>query len=145
MGEGQVTKMQGVTCRWFDEEKNVIYEEFGTRWEWSDLEQLMDTVAEMLEETSGQVDFIADLHQTALMPSSMLIQNFKRFCQFPVQNPRYGSSMVVGIRGFVKDFWQMFSNLYDKDARKLRVELVKDVEEAYTRILERRSIMHKAC
>lgn len=136
--------MQGIRCRWYDEEKTVIYEELGTRWDWSDLEQLMDDVDKMLAETTGQVDFIADLRQTRMLPATMLIHNFKRFCDFTAQNPRYGHTMAVGMSGFVRGFWQMFSNVYDQDAKKLQMELANSVEDAYARILERRRIIDKA-
>ncbi|MCI0397692.1 MAG: hypothetical protein L0332_03810 [Chloroflexi bacterium] len=124
----------GITLKWDNEEKSIIYACFEPGWTWNDFYEMNQQFVALSTTVSHPVVFIANVTEAGL-PKSFISQLPQIAAVSEKRPENLAYTVVVGARGLLDEVARIFSRVYRQAARK--VIFVPTLEEAYAVIAQR--------
>jgi hypothetical protein len=125
-----------IKVEWDDEAHTVIHETYSGTWTIEDNRAERERVLSMLEGDGPMVDMIVELDNMKF--PATIVSHFSELSRSPAsRHSRLGVFALVGLGSFENTLFQIFSKVYEVQARRLI--LSKSVEEARKMLAGRRT------
>ena len=125
-----------ITVEWDDEAHTIIHEVYAGTWTIEDNRAEREKVLSMLEGDGPVVDMIVELDHMKFPPT--IVSHFSELSRSPAsRHPRLGVFALVGLGSFENTLFEIFSKVYEVQARRLLV--AQSVDEARAMLAQRRA------
>jgi len=122
----------GIASFWDNKKKTTILIEFETKWSWSELEEAITKVDEMIASVSHQVDVIIDLEGSSIPKDFM--NAAKQLLQNPEPRPNEGWRVVVGANKVMKGVYQTIQKTFNSKVDGRELLFAADIDDARARL-----------
>jgi hypothetical protein len=117
-----------ITSQWDDEEKTILFRRFEGRWTWDEFFTTWHEAAAMTVGLDHRIDFIVDMRDSHLLPDQPW-HYARRLAALPI-DPLTGLTMIVGVSGAGRAFWNVFRALFSEWAGAMNIIFADTPEEA---------------
>jgi hypothetical protein len=124
----------GVTVRWYNDEKTIIYYEFTGKWTWAEFEPAYTETLRLMDSVDYKTDFILNMIPAEHIPAGA-IQRLKRAADY--NHPNMGLAVYVGLHPMIVPLGKIFLKLYPNSAQYYPVDFARTVAEADNLLAER--------
>jgi hypothetical protein len=125
-----------VTVSWYNDERTIMMYVFAGKWTWQEFYVAYDETIDNMDSVDHKVDFIMDMLKSEHIPFGALSQ-IKRAADR--NHPNMGLAVYVGMNPLLQSIGNVFLKVYPKSAEKYPFDFATSIEEAQSKIAERRS------